>query len=225
MLEGGYPRRRSVLLTGGPGSGKTTLAMEFVQAGLDAGERCLFVSTEQSFAELADSLGRFDYDLDHDRLAFATVHARTEQSIDGEARLVLEHLGGDDLASGGQQLEDAFDVPFTAKRVAEYLSRYGPADRVVIDSVSGLWSMADDRSRFRRAVLDLIRFLSDEFGATSLLTAEAGDGAAGDATAALRYNTHGVVELRREQVDGDPHRLLEVSKMRGTDSTAGRWSC
>lgn len=217
MLEGGYPRRRSVLLTGGPGSGKTTLTMEFIQAGLDAGENCLFVSTEQSFGELAGSLGRFDYELDHERLSFATVHARREESLEGEPRLVLEHLGGDDLSTGGRQLDDAFEAPFTARRVAEYLSRYGPADRVVIDSVSGLWSMADDRSEFRRGVLDLIRFLSAEFGATSLLTAEAGDGGNADAMAALRYNTHGVVELRREQVDGDPHRLLEVSKMRGTD--------
>jgi KaiC/GvpD/RAD55 family RecA-like ATPase len=218
MLEGGIPRDRAVLLAGGPGSGKTTLAMEFVQAGLDAGEDCLFVSTEQSFAELADSLGRFDYDLDHERLSFATIHAKRGRTLEGDQDLVLEHLGGEDLSEGGRQLGDAFNVPFTARRIEEYLGQYAPCDRVVLDSASGLWSMTDDRSEFRRAVLDLIRFLSDEVGATSVLTAEAGDGTHGDdVTTPLRYNTHGVIELRREQVNGDPHRLLEVSKMRGTD--------
>jgi circadian clock protein KaiC len=46
VLGGGLPRGRSLLLSGGPGTGKTTIGMSFLQAGLAAGEECLFLTTE-----------------------------------------------------------------------------------------------------------------------------------------------------------------------------------
>ncbi|MFB6304876.1 MAG: RAD55 family ATPase, partial [Haloferacaceae archaeon] len=54
MLRGGLPENRAVLVTGGPGTGKSTLAMQFLQAGLERGETALYVSTEQTIEELRD---------------------------------------------------------------------------------------------------------------------------------------------------------------------------
>jgi circadian clock protein KaiC len=223
MLDGGYPADRATLLTGGPGTGKSTLSMQFLQAGLDAGEDCLFVSTEQTAAELRDSFADFDFALDHDRLDFASVHAAPGRTFEAdEDVLTLQRLHDDPDADFGG-FEDGFDTPFTTDYIQEYLTRFGSQDRIVFDSVTGLSAVSETAETFRRSVLDLIRFLTDELGATVLLTAEAADGGHGDAasdgpaTHLLRFTTHGVIELERRPVNGDPHRFLTIRKMRGVD--------
>jgi KaiC/GvpD/RAD55 family RecA-like ATPase len=221
MLRGGVPRRRSVLVTGGPGTGKSTLGMQFLQRGLEDGESGLFISTEQSFEELHDSFAGYDYDLDHSDLAFATVHATTGETLEGGDELVLRHLGEADPDGGGEVLGDAFDAPFTARYIQRYLDFFAPVDRVVFDSVSGLSVMSDDDGEFRRTVLELVQFFTEEFGATTLLTAEAEDPDARVVTP-LQYSTHGVIELSRERVNDDPHRFLTVTKMRGVDHDTRR---
>jgi circadian clock protein KaiC len=205
MLRGGIPADRSVLVSGGPGAGKSTLGMQFLQAGIDAGERVLYVSTEQTIEELRDSFAAFSFDVDHDDMVFTSVHAAPGQTIESgdEQTLTLQSLGGEAVTS-------AFDPPFTIEYILEYLREYAPRDRVVFDSITGLAPLSDGEADRRRTLLDLIRAFTGEFGATTLFTAE------GDDTP-LRYATHGVIELRREEVASDTHHFLEVLKMRGVD--------
>jgi KaiC/GvpD/RAD55 family RecA-like ATPase len=221
MLNGGVPRNRSVLVTGGPGTGKSTLGMQFLQSGLADDESALFISTEQSFEELHDSFDDYDYDLEHPDLAFATVHAATGETLEGEDELVLRHLGESDPDGGGEVLGDAFDPPFTARYLKRYLDFFAPVDRVVFDSISGLSVMSDDAGEFRRTVLELVQFFTGEFGATTLLTAEAENPDA-KVAAPLQCSTHGVLELSRERINDDPHRFLTVRKMRGVDHDTRR---
>jgi KaiC/GvpD/RAD55 family RecA-like ATPase len=208
MLRGGVPSNRSLLVTGGPGTGKSTLAMQFLQAGLDAGDRVLYISTEQTIEEVRDSFSTYEFDLDHENLVYASVHATPGRTIESgeDETLTLRSLDGTDA------FDDAFAPPFTAEYLFDYLGRYAPRDRVVFDSVSGLAPLSEGPADRRRTLLDLIREFSDEFGATTMLTAESDDH-----DTVLRYATHGVVELRREEVAGDPHHFLEVSKLRGVD--------
>lgn len=216
MMGGGVPLNRSVLVTGGPGTGKSTLAMQFLQTGLSKGDDTLYISTEQRFDELRDSFDGFDFDLDHERLQFATIHAASGESLEGgEGSLVLRHLGDEGFDSG-EMLGPQFDAPFTVQHIEQYLDLYAPCDRVVFDSISGLSAIAEDPAGFRRTVLELVQFFTDEFGATTVFTAESGAGAE-SVTTPLRYATHGVVELTRERVNDDPHRFLEVTKLRGVD--------
>lgn len=213
MLDGGYPANRSTLLLGGPGSGKSTLSMQFLQAGLDAGEECLYISTEQTIDELRQSFSDFAFELDHENLAVTSIHAGAGKTIEsGEEELTLQTLAEDE--GGDEMLAEGFSLPFTAEYVREYLERFGPVDRVVLDSVSGLSVIASDARRFRRSVLDLIRFFSDEFGATSLFTAEQGND---KTTEALEFTTHGVIELTQRPIEDDPHNFLRITKMRGVD--------
>jgi len=205
MLRGGIPANRSVLVSGGPGAGKSTLGMQFLQAGLDAGERALYVSTEQTIDELRDSFSAFSFDVEHDDIAFASIHATPGQTIESGDKQTLTLQSFDD-----ESATDAFTPPFTVEYVVEYLRRHAPRDRVVFDSVTGLAPLADSAEDRRRTLLDLIREFTDEFGATTLFTSETDD-------RLLRYATHGVIELRREEVESDPHHFLEVLKMRGVD--------
>src|SRR5687767_5783418 len=52
LLDGGFPKNRLHLVEGDPGAGKTTLAMAFLLAGVDRGEKCLYVTLSETAAEL-----------------------------------------------------------------------------------------------------------------------------------------------------------------------------
>ncbi|MFB6127891.1 MAG: ATPase domain-containing protein [Halolamina sp.] len=201
-------------LAAGPGAGKSTLGMQFLQTGIDAGEEVLYVSTEQTIGEIRDSFGNFAFDLDADNCHITSIHAMPGQTMGNEEELVIS-----DFESNGTQDEVlGFQRPFEVEYIRDYLEEYAHCDRVVFDSVSGLAPLADDTPRFRRKLLELIRTLSDEFGAATLLIAEESS-AHEDVPAAelLQFTTHGAIRVTREWVTGEYHRYMEVTKMRGID--------
>lgn len=219
-LNGGFPENRATLVVGGPGVGKSTFAMQYLQEGLDNGDNCLFVSTEQTAAEIHDSFAPYGFETDHSNLTVTTIHAmpgRTIESGDEEVLTITSLTGEESVGQG-------FSAPFTGKYIRQMLDQHGPCDRVVVDSISGLDAMADDSNVYRRAVLDMIRLFTDEFEATSLFTAEdaGSDGTQLSDENTLQFNTHGVINLWREQVNGDYHRFLRVTKMRGVDHDTRR---
>lgn len=223
MLNGGYPENRAILLTGTPGSGKSTLAMQFLQQGLDEGEECLFISTEQTPDELTDSFARFNFELDHDALTLTSVHAATGRTLDSdEPQMVMETFDDTEIFWPG--------IEFNSQRIIEVLERFRDADRVVLDSVSGLEVMAPNRQEFRRGVLDLIQLFTADFEATTLLTAEFVDDThtsqgienISDQNT-VQYTTHGVIRLWRERKHGQYRRFIDVMKMRGVDHDTRRY--
>ena len=58
-LNGGIPKGNLVLISGGAGTGKSTICMQYLIAGASAGENCLYVSTEQTEAELGRQAERY----------------------------------------------------------------------------------------------------------------------------------------------------------------------
>lgn len=219
ILRGGYPRGRSILLAGTPGTGKSTLAMQFLQAGLDDGESCLFISTEQPIDELTEAFDSFRFELGNDDLDITSLHARTGRTLESnDTELVIETF--DD----GEVIGQGFSAPFNNEYIPEVLTRYEDADRVVLDSVSGLRPMSESSEVYRRGVLDLIQLFNKEFGATALFTAEhLGSGPRSEqieslsSSDAVQYNVYGVLRLWREQIRESFRRFLDVMKMRGVD--------
>lgn len=216
MLNGGIPRNRPVLLAGGPGVGKSTLAMQFLQEGLEQGDECLYVSTEQTNDELRASFEPFEFDLDHEHLSITTLHATPDSTIESsESGLALETLGDDEESASGP-----YTFPFEGEYILDHLESYGPCDRVVLDSTSGLAAVSDDQETFRRVVLDLIRLFTDTFEATAIFTAEevsADTGRDIGSSELLQFTTHGVIRLWWGEVRGSRHRFLHIVKMRGVN--------
>src|SRR5687768_3953954 len=63
ILRGGFPRDRSFLIAGTPGTGKTTLAMQFLLAGIAAGETCLYMTLSETKAEIENVARSHGWDL------------------------------------------------------------------------------------------------------------------------------------------------------------------
>jgi KaiC/GvpD/RAD55 family RecA-like ATPase len=65
--------------SGSPGDrdGKRTPALQFLQVGLDGGDECPYVSTEQTVDELRDAVAPFTFDLDRENLTVTSIHAHT----------------------------------------------------------------------------------------------------------------------------------------------------
>ena len=64
LVEGGFPLGSVVLLTGGPGTGKTTFCSQFLWEGLQKGEKCLYITTEELPDEIKDDASQFGFDFD-----------------------------------------------------------------------------------------------------------------------------------------------------------------
>lgn len=212
LLRGGVPETRSVLVSGPPGTGKTTLGMQFLQSGLDDGEDCLFVSTEQTLSELRDTFAPYAFDLDADNLTVVTVHCEQAETMERDNDLVVRTLEG-----GERAVTEWFELPFTRENVVHYLSEYTPQDRVLLDSLSGLRPIAPEHISFWRSTYDLIRLFSDDFEATTLLTAEDSDRKGGLSSHLLQYATHGAIELSWVERNGQRNRFITVTKLRGRD--------
>lgn len=204
MLDGGFPNERTVLATGGPGTGKSTLGMQFLQTGLQNDEHCLYISTEQTPDEIRDSFAAFDFELDNENLTVTTLHTKPGKTFEEDEELTLRTLTGDEIHEG-------IPVPFTNQHIEEYVQRFGPADRVVFDSITALRPVVSDRTLFSRLALDLIRLFTASFGATTLFTAERGM----EESTELQYKAHGVIRMRREENGSEDHFYLKVKKMRG----------
>lgn len=219
-LNGGFPSGAAILFTGGPGTGKTTAAMQFLQSGLENDEQCVFISTEQAVSDLRLGLEGFGFDLEHPNLTLTTVHASHGESVTtGEAGLVMRTL------DGGSTLDDGHSVPFTPDYIQQYLERLAPADRIVLDSASGFAAISENRAQYRRVMLDIIRQFKEQFGATSILTAQeyaqqddtASNAGTLSSSLALQFTVDGVIRMWQDELDGEYHRYTHISKMRGVD--------
>ena len=193
VLGGGLPRDRVYLVEGTPGTGKTTLALQFLLEGQRLGETGLFVTLSETAHELRSS---------------AATHG---WSLDG---LSILELGLDAAGSEREQtlLHPAeLELGETTAVILERIDRERPR-RLVLDNLSELRLLAQTPLRFRRQILALKnRFTSQ--GCTVLLL----DDQTNDAQSKqLHTAVHGVIVLEQSSSRyGAERRSVRVVKMRG----------
>jgi circadian clock protein KaiC len=199
LLKGGLPADRIYLVEGDPGTGKTTLALQFLLAGRDRGERCLYVT----LAETPDEL--------HD---IARSHGLSVEGID------LHRVGAPEpAASDTYTLYHPAEIELgeLMQSVLETAERTHPA-RVVFDSLSEVRLLARDALRYRRQVLALKDFFAGRACTVLLLD----DNTAGDHDLQLQSISHGVIQLDQQPFDyGRARRRVRVVKLRGVAAVDG----
>lgn len=201
ILEGGYAANRSHLVEGRPGSGKTTLAMQFLLDGVARGERCLYITLSESKRELVNVAERHGWSLEGIEICELVP---PELSLDPRQQQSLVHSS--DLELGE-----------TVRMAMAEVERTKP-QRVVFDSLSEIRLLSQGSLRYRRQVHALRSFLLIQNTTAVLLddlTAEADD-------LNLHSLSHAVIRLEQlAPLYGGERRRLRVIKMRGTHFRGG----
>lgn len=200
ILHGGLPPHHVYLVDGEPGTGKTTLALQFLLEGVAQGERVLYVALSESASELgtvAESHGWRTDNVDIYELAGAA-------GLDREDGYTLFH-------PSEVELQNTMDAVFRA------VDDFAP-QRAVFDSLSEMRLLARDPLRFRRQMLALKQFFDTKQCTVLLLD----DKTAPGQDLQLHSLAHGVIELEHVALEyGAERRRLQVRKLRGKQFRGG----
>jgi len=195
VLGGGLPLGHVYLLEGEPGTGKTTIALQFAAEGVRNGENVLYVTLSESRDELL--LVARNHRLPIEDVKIVELKP-SEQDLKPEGQYTVFHPSEVELTDRVQMI------------IAE-INRHKP-DRLVIDALSEMRMLAKDPLRYRRQVLSLKEALSPS--CTVLLL---DDRSSRQLDLELHSIVHGVIALGKIQREyGKTRRRLEVTKLRGS---------
>ena len=196
ILSGGLPVGQMYLLEGTPGTGKTTVAMQFIMQGTRAGENALYITLSESKAELESSARSHGWDINELPIA---EFLPAEASLNPDQQYTVFHPSEVELAS-------------TIQKLTSIVEDRKPA-RVVIDSLSELRLLAADTMRYRRQLLALKQFFVGRDTTVLLLDDRSAEGS----DMQLQSIAHGVIRLEKTQrTYGVTRRQVEIVKMRGS---------
>ena len=196
LMGGGIHAGEATAIVGPSGTGKTAAALHFVVQGLADGERCLYVTLQESASQLVEKAAGFGWDL-----------AAPLES----GQLAIYHVSGEEL-----------DLDRVAAAVRAELTA-GDIRRVAVDSLGELVFAGRELDRLpahARALAGVIR----AGGASALITSEASTLAAVvEPLAGLSFLFHNIVLLRYIEIESEVRRSISVLKMRGSDHAKGLW--
>jgi circadian clock protein KaiC len=197
LLNGGVPESRTVVVTGAPGTGKTTLGLQFLAEGIHRGARALLALVDEKPRHVIEDARAFGWAID------AWTESKSLRLLDASpyfAAIAKPH-----------RAPTAHDI---ANDLAGQVRGFA-ATRLVIDPITSL--IADDRSpaQIREFLRTLIFTLEDNLDVTSLLIAPRTEGAIAASSIAEELAS-GVIELSVVGVGDELHRSLLIKKMRGS---------
>lgn len=195
LIDGGIPKNAVVLISGGPGGGKTTFCSQFLAEGFEQGESGIYITMEEQPDEIVESAELIGFPF--------------QNAIENED-LKVEYVNP---AKGSGFLN----------KIEYYIDEID-ADRIVIDSVSVMGMYSDSAARIRERLYKIMKRLK-RTGATALMTAEIPDSEkdAVSRFEVEEFVADGVIVLYYTGMEEGSFRSLEVRKMRKTDHTPGTY--
>jgi circadian clock protein KaiC len=201
ILHGGLARNHLYLIEGDPGTGKTTIAIQFLMEGARLGQKGLYITLSESKDELLEIARSHGWSLDGVDL-FELIP--DENQLKAETQYTVFNPSEIELAD-------------TTSAVLAEVERLQPT-RLVLDSLSELRMLAGDSLRYRRQILGLKRYFSGRRCTVLLLDDRTADGH----DQQLQSIAHGVIMMESvEREYGIKRRRLEVKKMRSSQFREG----
>jgi circadian clock protein KaiC len=200
ILDGGLSPRHLYLVDGDPGTGKTTVGLQFLMEGRNQGERGMYVTLSETEAELKATAESHGWNLDGIDIFEL---AAGESPVKNEAYTLFH--------------PSEVELQETVETVLDAIGKIRP-QRVVIDSLSEMRLLAREPLKFRRQILGLKQF----FAGTDCTVVFLDDRTAPDGDMQLHSLAHGVIILDHLAVDyGSERRRLQIKKLRGARFRGG----
>lgn len=201
LLNGGLPPHRLYLIKGQPGSGKTTVAMQYLLEGSRRGEPGLYIALSETTDEI---------------MSVARSHGWSLDGVSIFELSALETL----LANDAQNTvfhSSEMELNQTMQLLLRKMEEIKP-ERLVIDSMAELRLLADSGRRFRREMLTLKQYFAG--GKMTVLLID--DDRVGEGDSHIESMAHGVLRLEQLQSDyGAERRRVRINKLRGVKFRGG----
>jgi KaiC/GvpD/RAD55 family RecA-like ATPase len=209
LIGGGIPKERVILVIGGPGTGKTIFAAQFLYKGIkDHKENGIFVSLDEAKEHFYREMQQFGWDFqkaEEDR-KFAFIEATRISRVS----MLKEKLYKEETKSlQGKH----FSIDKLLEELQDKIQAVKPG-RVVVDTLAALFYRFPDPVERRTATVELIESLSD-LPVTSIITTELGHLGLERSAVEEEYLVHGVVMMQTLFSGGTTTRAIQVEKMRG----------
>ena len=206
LLTGGLPRNRTILLSGGPGTGKTILSSQFLVNGiLDYEEPGIYISLDESKQHVLEEMLDFGWDLEElensKKLVF--LEASPMRYLPAEIKVGKLIVG-----------RKEFSMATLIEMIRTSVKEIG-AKRIVVDPVTTLTFQYEGTAAQRNALVELMEALADT-GATCLITTELRRPGFERSLDYEEYLAHGVILLQQLQVGKSLLRVIQIEKMRKT---------
>jgi circadian clock protein KaiC len=202
LIEGGFPKGRSILITGEPGTGKTIFALQFLIEGLARGEKGIYVAADEGPVDILEQAASLGWDLEKhiEKKELAILNAGTYLSSlpgTGKERHVDVHKAIGDLAGFANKLQ---------------------ARRLVLDPAGPFVLIRDTTTRIQDQTRLLIKLLRTTMPTTNILTSYAVP-RTGEQTlhGVEEYLVAGAIVLEMIWKEGHLARSLVIEKMRCTN--------
>jgi len=204
LIEGGFIENDVVLLTGGPGAGKSTFGVQFLYEGIikynDPG---VYVTLEESPARIVRNMWRHNWDLER------LVKENKLRIIRADPIAYERHIKEMRTTDGFTDTESA-TIENILKHIYKQVQDIG-AKRLFIDSITSL-KMSSDPTTVRHMILEFIKNI-ENFDCTTLITSEIHG--SDESFRVEEYLSEGVIRLHMFRVGGNKVRGIEILKMRG----------
>jgi circadian clock protein KaiC len=187
LIEGGFPDKTAILLGGGPGTGKTLMALNFLIDGAKKGEKCCYVSLSETEEELK----------------------RAAEGI--ESLRIVDNFLNKNLVFKNMNM--VYDL--NIKYFIDTISSYPKMDRLVIDNINKLLIFADTKKSYRMIFEELLKHLKEKTACSLILCETNGDDI--DTGNGEAFECDGVVHLSFLEFEEKPTRTIKIQKMRYTE--------